>query len=235
MKRLSVFAIPLLTLFLAGCPQTMTQVVDDVRYKDFSGWHGQQPVGTDVYSDNLLAEGACPAVDVTPDLKNLNDFVNNAQPSGGDLIAGVEIQGASGTCKINEKSVVVDIKVKFAGKLGPQGRQNSGDIPSFSYPYFVAVTGPMGNIMAKEVFAASMNFVPGEDTHFYDENLQQHIPIEDKAVAGKYHVVVGFQLSPEQLAYNRKIIEQRRKALEAGGKKVPPLMVPKSLALQDFN
>ena len=57
--------------------------------------------------------------------------------------------------------------------------------------------------MAKEVFAVSMNFEPGETTRTHTEYLRQIIPIKSKETAFQYQVLVGFQLSPEQLAYNR--------------------------------
>lgn len=57
--------------------------------------------------------------------------------------------------------------------------------------------------MAKEVFAASLNFGSGASSANYYESLRQIIPVKHGTNSGKYKVLVGFQLTHEQLAYNR--------------------------------
>lgn len=95
------------------------------------------------------------------------------------------------------------MKLIFNGKLGPKGREKVSDKPFFSYPYFVAVTSPGGKIMAKEIFAASMTYGSHESTHSYFEKLREVIPISSKENAKNYKILIGFQVTKDQLAYNR--------------------------------
>ena len=72
-----------------------------------------------------------------------------------------------------------------------------------------------GKILAKEVFSASMIYAQGEDYKSYKETLRQIIPLNDTKQGKKYKVLVGFQLSQEQLNYNRQILEQQQLAEQA--------------------
>jgi hypothetical protein len=122
------------------------------------------------------------------------------------LITQVSIGLAGRACQYNLKSVTVDLKVNFDGRLG------AGSDPAqrayFSLPFFVAVMEPGGNILAKEVFAATLAYPSGAQKQTYTENLRQIIPIANTARGPRYKVKIGFQLSPDQLKYNRAAIKR---------------------------
>ncbi len=152
----------------------------------------------------MLLKNQCPEVQIVDDLSSLSDFEDPNKPSKKRLISRVDLKSAESTCKIASKSVTVDLKLIFNGALGEKGRTKDSDKPFFSYPFFVAVTAPNGKIMAKEIFAASLTYAPEEQTHTYFEKLRQIIPIQNKSKAHMHKVLIGFQVTPDQLAYNRK-------------------------------
>ena len=92
----------------------------------------------------------------------------------------------------------------FESTLGEKGKLRKNDKPFFSYPFFVAVTDPKGVIMAKEIFSASMTYDRNEDSHTYYESMRQLIPLDRKSSAKRHKVLLGFQLDPAQLKYNRQ-------------------------------
>ena len=154
-------------------------------------------------SEDLL-KTTCPKVQIVDDLSSLSDFIDPNKPNKKNLISRIDIDSAESTCKLASKSVIVDLKLVFNGKLGPKGRSNANEKPFFSYPFFVAVTAPNGEILAKEVFAASMTYNASEDSHSYFEKMRQIIPIKSKSSANRYSVLIGFQITPDQLSYNRE-------------------------------
>ena len=185
---------------LSAC-QTLDALESDVY--DIS--HGNIPVANvvDGKSETLLAS-PCPQVEIVNDLSSISDFTNPKKQKKKNLISRVDIKSAESTCKLASKSAIIDLKLIFDGELGTKGRVKSSDKPFFSYPFFIAVTSPGGKIMAKEIFAASLTYGSSETTHIYSENLRQIIPITSKKHANQYRVLIGFQVTPEQLAYNRE-------------------------------
>ena len=69
--------------------------------------------------------------------------------------------------------------------------------------YFVAVTGPGDQILAKETFGTRLDFA-GRNRIGVAEELAQRIPLPSDSDPGSYAVLVGFQLTPEELADNRR-------------------------------
>ncbi|MGH1376433.1 MAG: hypothetical protein ACRBCK_08805 [Alphaproteobacteria bacterium] len=154
-------------------------------------------------SEQLLAS-PCPQVEIVDDLSSISDFKNPKKQTKTNLISRVDLKRAESTCKLASRSAIVDLQLIFDGKLGAKGKKKSSDKQFYSYPFFVAVTAPSGKIMAKEIFAASLTYGPNETSHSYFEKMRQIIPINKKSQANLYKVLVGFQVTPDQLAYNRE-------------------------------
>ncbi|MGH1404575.1 MAG: hypothetical protein ACRBDL_10050 [Alphaproteobacteria bacterium] len=200
MTNLKNLTIGSLIFILSAC-QTVNAIQDDVdALADGVPPMAQVHTGT---TESLL-KNQCPEVQIVDDLSSLSDFEDPKKTSKKRLVSRVDLKSAESTCKIASKSVTVDLKLIFNGALGEKGREKSSDKPFFSYPFFVAVTAPNGKIMAKEIFAASLTYGPNEQTHTYFEKLRQIIPIQNKSKAHMYKVLIGFQVTPDQLKYNRK-------------------------------
>ena len=120
------------------------------------------------------------------------------------------------TCTYKNKSATIDLTLQFDGKLGAKGHFAKSDSPIHTYPFFVAITNKSGDIMAKEVFAASINYAGDSNEGSYTETIRQIIPVGKASNAKNFKISVGFQLSEEELTYNRAAL----KAAEKEAKKV---------------
>ena len=199
MKYLKILSSLLFIGLLSGC-QTLESIYDD--FSNIKAGNFTVAKAVDGESEALL-QSPCPEVEIVGDLSSLSDFLNPRKPSKNSLISRVDLKSAESSCKLASKSAVVDLTLLFNGTLGPKGRMKNSDKPFFSYPFFIAVTSPGGKIMAKEIFAASITYNANENKHTYFENLRQIIPIKSTPLAKHYKVLVGFQVTPDQLAYNR--------------------------------
>ncbi len=179
----------------------MDALYDDLSDLKTANLHTAQAVGGE---SEMLLQSPCPQVELVDDLSSLSDFTNPNQTKRENLISRVDLKSAQSTCMLSSKSTVVDLTLLFEGTLGSKGKQKTSDKPFFSYPFFVAVTAPSGKIMAKEIFAASMTYGANENKHTYFEKLRQVIPIKSKSSAKYYKILIGFQVTPDQLAYNRE-------------------------------
>lgn len=170
------------------------------------------PSATDPRSEQFVVSGNCPTVEIVNELSMLSEYMDVANPQADNLLSSVHLSQAESDCTYSGKNATVDIKLAFEGMLGPRGRTSASDKPFFSYPFFVAVTAPDGKILAKEVFGASMTYGTDQDTQTYYESLRQIIPIADPARGARYKVLVGFQLSQDQLNQNRAFIRRQNEA-----------------------
>jgi len=184
------------SLLLAAC-NTVDGFVDDIRYND---WFANTGKKTSSASENLLSDG-CPKASIVPELGTYPNFIDDKKPTTSTLVSAAKIETIQSKCQFASQSVTVDIKLAFDGILGPAGKNNQ----SASYPFFVAVTSPGGAILAKEVFAANMNYQTGP-SQTYVESMRQIIPIPSKVAGEQYKILAGFQLTDDQLRYNRAVI-----------------------------
>lgn len=148
-------------------------------------------------------DGTCPPVSVRPDLSSLTEFYDPVSPSDKSKISEISITNVRGTCRVEKDGLVMQVDLSFAGRTGPKARAKSSDKPSFAYPYFVAVTDAQGIVISKEIFAASVSYGAEQNSLTLSESIFQSMPFPDPAAGKVYSVVVGFQLTPEQLSYNQ--------------------------------
>lgn len=211
MKHIRFLALGLCVAGLSAC-KTIDGVVKDFESIKLPSFNSSEPV-----TGELVYDGQCPRVEAVGELKTLTEFSDVNDYSDYNLISRVDIGDIQNACSYDEKSVTIDLKMAFNGQLGPKGH-NTGERPFFSYPFFVAVTSAGGDILAKEIFAASLTYDSGQDRQTYYEKMRQIIPIENRDRGSRYKILVGFQLTPDQLAYNREEIRKEAAAKEAAMK-----------------
>ena len=146
----------------------------------------------------------CPDIVLVGELRQFHQFENPATPSAGQKISSLIMTDSKAECVRNADNIVVDIALDFRGELGPKAllRQSA---PSLSYPYFIAVTSPNGNIISKEVFDVTMTYMAGQAQLSRTENIRHVIPFQGEAYDGAVELMIGFQLSEAELAYNRSL------------------------------
>ncbi|WP_242390512.1 hypothetical protein [Pararhodospirillum photometricum] len=142
---------------------------------------------------------ACPQVRVDAATAGLTVFRDGP---GRDL-TDVELQGSfagyEGTCAYGKTGVTVEMVLSFAVGLGPAAATRES-----TFQYFVALPRYFPEPAAKRVYTVGVSFPANVDRVIVrDEKLSVHIPLEPGATAEGQDVYVGFQLTPEQLEYNR--------------------------------
>lgn len=111
-----------------------------------------------------------------------------------------EVQKVQGTCRyFGDEPIRMNIAVDFGFGRGPaaSGRETS-------YRYFVAVTRKDSAVIKKEYFDVPVRFGGDERVFLREEIGPIVIPRADENVSGvNFEVLVGFELTPEQLEFNR--------------------------------
>jgi hypothetical protein len=142
---------------------------------------------------------ACPQRSLLADAADVTLF----RPSGQDItdtILDGRITGLNATCSsVNRNLVRAKLSVVAQLTRGPaaQGRRTS-------VPYIVAVTDSADNPLDREEFAFAATFPANVDTiTVTGDEITLNFPVSPDRSAAAYKILVGFNLTPAELAYNR--------------------------------
>lgn len=147
-------------------------------------------------------DGACPPISTRADLTHLVEFTDPAKASDTTKVSEATMTGVKNNCKVENGGIIMQIDLAFTGETGAKARAKPTDKPSFAYPYFVAVTDEKGTVVSKEIFAVTLAYDANQQQINQTETVYQNMPVPDSAAGQTFHVVAGFQLSEDQLAYN---------------------------------
>jgi len=204
----NLLCIGLTAFFLVGC-QTWETLKKDFETFSLDNFGTASIVGSETTQSDRLIGGDCPGIEIVDDLAEYALFVPNLDATNQNLIAQASMTESQSSCEYKQRSVTIDLKLAFHSQLGPRASLNNAE---FSYPYFVAVTDNGGKILAKEIFTIPISHNDGSTAKKQIETLRQIIPTDSRLEGSRYKVMVGFQLSENQLNYNRQVIEEKRLA-----------------------
>jgi hypothetical protein len=192
-------------VLLSGC-QTVSTTLKDVS-KEVSSWEwpslGSKAPKTDAKTETVAAASPCPTVTVKRELAEITQFQNVKTPIEDTRIGTARIDRVTTSCRMNNNVIEVTLSMDFLGTLGPAGLRSTKNEANHIYPYFLAVVDAQDKIMAKDVLALSLTYPKGQASANKNEALKQMIPLQPGLQASDYKIFVGFQLTGDELAYNR--------------------------------
>ncbi|HYD30948.1 MAG TPA: hypothetical protein VEB64_08860 [Azospirillaceae bacterium] len=173
---------------LAGCSS-----VSDVGSSLGLTGGGEEPAGR-----------GCPKVAIVRDAAAVTQFRPGKGRDLTDVVSHAELADFKGGCEYAKDGVTVDFDLRLVADRGPALQGNQA-----SYRYFVAITQPDRTVAAKREFETTVAFEAGATRAGSTESLAQTIPLPQGQDAGGWEVLLGFQLTPEELDYNRRQIAKR--------------------------
>jgi hypothetical protein len=139
----------------------------------------------------------CPTIGVPAELSKIDRF-NGQGTSYNELAYRATLGTPKGDCKIDEKGVTVSFSLATVAEMGPAGTERKVD-----FPYFVAVTNGRNQVVSKRLLENVIAFPEGRNRAGFADKVDERIPLADPKTAGKYHVVIGFQFTPDEIAFER--------------------------------
>ena len=152
-----------------------------------------------VLSDGSKPALACPKVGIVRDANKVTLFRPGNGQNATDVMARGLIADYTGTCTYDDSGVAIDVSLVLVAERGPA--MTGAQAP---FTYFVAVSTPDGTIVSKQAFPTTVDFPANGPRAGSREDLQPRIPLPKGQDARAYQILVGFQLSPDQLDYNRR-------------------------------
>lgn len=146
----------------------------------------------------------CPAIAIVQDASELTLFVPGPGRDLIDVTLEARVREFGGFCNtdIDEDTgagkVDIDLEILFEATRGPASTSREAQVS-----YFIAITDTAENILARETFITDLEFEGNRNRIGFVEELSQTIPIREGKIGEDFKVFIGFQLSDEQLTYNR--------------------------------
>jgi hypothetical protein len=145
----------------------------------------------------------CPASAVLSDaatVTKLKSGVSGAMAKPADVSFEAEMSQARLDCNYNRADNKLTVNVKFAVKAsrGPAAPAGNPQLP-----YFVAIVDADNTVLVKNVYNSQPQ-MDGRNNNTYTETISDlPVPLAMDRRPSDYEILTGFQLTPDELAYNR--------------------------------
>jgi hypothetical protein len=146
--------------------------------------------------DDPIKGAVCPSVGVVPQLSRVSRFQGDST-SFNNLTYRGTLDNVKSSCSFTLTSVFITASVNLLAERGPNGADGVQN-----FDYFAVVTDDFGTVLTKRNFSAPLTFAPGQNRAGSAESLIESIPLIEPKQGVHYHVLVGFQLSAQERAYN---------------------------------
>jgi hypothetical protein len=203
--KLRAFAVLSLSLLaLAGCTSSrgrtielpggvMPEEAQDQRPPNF--W--ERMVG----ADDRPNVGPCPLMGVLYDNARVVDFAAPDQERYANIEFTGEMQGVRGLCRyVDADPITMSVDIDMAFGRGPAATSDRQ-----TYRYWVAVTRRGVAPIEKAYFDVDVRFPRDEVVVTHRETIERIvIPRATPDLSGEnFEILIGFELTPEQLQFNR--------------------------------
>ncbi len=143
----------------------------------------------------------CPQVAVLPNADIITIFQDGPGRDLVDVLFEGVIAPVGGECVYEDDNslVAVELILRLGSVKGPAARTQRQD-----FSFFVAIADKSNRVLNKKVFLSPIQIPEGRRRAAVHEEIVQRIPLPSGRHGGDYKVIVGFQLTAEELNYNRK-------------------------------
>ena len=140
----------------------------------------------------------CPRAVVGENAGRLTRF-SGAGKDPANIVFEAEIADLAGSCVYDDDSIDVDLQIQIVAGRGPAATDDNA-----SFNYFVAVARTDKTILSRDAFDTVIE-LPGNQTRNQTvEELEQTIPLAKGESGANLVIVVGFEMTPEELEFNRQ-------------------------------
>ena len=140
----------------------------------------------------------CPAVFILDDARELTRFKPGPGRDITDILFQAEIVNFVGDCDYDEGTAEIELSVQILVERGPANKGRE-----VAFEYFVAMPQFQSQTEGKRVFSVVGAFDGNLTRMQYQDDLEMTIPVSAPTDGAAVEIVLGFQLTPEELKFNR--------------------------------
>jgi hypothetical protein len=147
-----------------------------------------------------VAKLTCPTAFIAPNLDAYAAYrpgvTTSAKPE--DISFGVKLVDVKSSCRTETGGLRITTVLTFLAV------RNDSDFPQGDFTYFVAIADARETILAKQNFALRVEFAPRQKQMRVLDEITEHLPLKNVSTGDTYAVIVGLQVSQQQLDLNRE-------------------------------
>jgi len=147
---------------------------------------------------------SCPDALIMPELNSIALFPPGAEHKMQNVQLGAKMIATSRSCEVAKGGVAVDVTIQLTVA------RSSLEIRQTELTYVVAVVDINRTILNEQRFTLPVVFTANENFRPAVDKFTVRLPVKSVAAAGAYGILVGFQLTPEQLEFNRMLQQQQQ-------------------------
>lgn len=148
--------------------------------------------------------GSCPPTAILEGPGELTRYKSDSAKAPTDVLFRTKMTTYSGICDFDEKSIDIELSISIEAVRGPANTAAKAE-----FAYFVAILKKDKTVLTRTEFPIIAAFEQ-QDTRFtFAENVTVTIPRRKNDSTSDYIVYLGFEMTPEELAHNRR--RQRRR------------------------
>jgi hypothetical protein len=145
-------------------------------------------------------EPPCPPAGIVSELVQLTRYRQGAGRDLSDVLYTVRVAEVARACKVDRAGANVDLRVVFVAERGPA----SAPTEAVDFEYFVAVANADEQVIAKELFRSRIDFGGRNRIAVAEEQSVQRVPVTRQPESATSRIIVGLQLSAEELGEKRQ-------------------------------
>ena len=140
----------------------------------------------------------CPTPLIAPDLDVAADLRPGSSGGPEDVRFGVKLNSVNSKCSTETIGLSAEVRIAFIVARA------DAKLTRAEFAYFVAIADAQRNILNKKEYKVSVEFSPRLSRLNVTDQVAIGLPLHDLSDGGKYNIIVGLQLTPQQLEFNRK-------------------------------
>lgn len=143
---------------------------------------------------------ACPVAQLVPALADVTQF-NGTGRDLTDMVVQAHVTRVDGECSqgSDDNTLAAKVSVTISVQRGPAMAGRQADLTTF-----VAVMRG-GEVIDKQLLPVRVDFPPNVDrVTLTSKGLELALPVGNGVAGPSYHIIAGFQLTPEQVEANER-------------------------------
>ena len=151
---------------------------------------------------STIEKNSCPVVTILQTTSAMTVFKDGYQGDPSGKLYAIQATRVSSSCDFDRDEGVSnsDIDVTFRATRTP-----TGDASSYTFAYYVAAVQDGSAVLSKQAYTGTFAFAPGEASTEFSVNVPSTvIKLANGVKPYQYSIVVGLQLTKEQLDYQNR-------------------------------
>jgi hypothetical protein len=143
----------------------------------------------------------CPVPAILADTAQISVMRPGTTPDLANELYTVALTNAESDCTFAQRTAFIHASLDLTFRAT---RTPTAEAASYSVPFFVVVH-ENNKLYSKHIYQLRLNFAPGAATAVIKQSPEDTlILLENGKLPWNYQLLSGFQLTPEQMAYNAK-------------------------------